>query len=42
MEMLAQDPELRQGFGERGREIVREGFTQDVLVGEFQKTIRFK
>jgi glycosyltransferase involved in cell wall biosynthesis len=39
IEMLAQDPELRQRFGKRGREIVSEGFTQEVLASEFQRAI---
>ena len=39
IETLAADPEVRERFGNRGRAIVREGFTQDVLVREFEKAI---
>lgn len=39
---LAQDSELRQRFGERGHELVKEDFTQEVLVNEFEKAISTK
>ena len=39
IETLATDPELRKQFGTRGRAIVKEGFTQDMLVSEFEKAI---
>ena len=39
IETLAKDSELRQQFGEHGREIVREEFTQEVLVKEFKRAI---
>lgn len=37
IETLARDSALRQQFGERGREIVKEGFTQAALVNEFER-----
>lgn len=36
---LTSDPELREQFGIRGRSIVEERFTQDVLVREFERAI---
>lgn len=39
IERLRTDPDLRQQFGDRGREIVVESFTQEVLAREFEKAI---
>lgn len=39
LQELAADPELREQFGNRGREIVEEQFTRDVLVTEFETAI---
>lgn len=39
IEKLASDPQLRERFGKRGREIVAASFTQDVLVEEFERAI---
>lgn len=39
IETLAQGPALRQKFGERGREIVKKDFTQEVLVKQFERAI---
>lgn len=39
IETLAEDPEHRRRFGERGREIVKNGFTRKVLVREFKSAI---
>ncbi len=36
---LAGDPAKRQQFGQRGREIVKRSYTQEVLVSEFEKSI---
>ena len=36
---LAEDPERRHRFGERGREIVKDGFTRKILVDEFEAAI---
>ncbi|MCU4926475.1 glycosyltransferase family 4 protein [Halobacteria archaeon AArc-dxtr1] len=40
IETLAADPDLRTQFGERGRSIVAESFTQEVLVAEFENAIQ--
>jgi glycosyltransferase involved in cell wall biosynthesis len=39
IERLRTNPGLRQRFGDHGREIVGESFTQDVLVREFERAI---
>jgi glycosyltransferase involved in cell wall biosynthesis len=39
IERLRTDPDLRQQLGDRGREIVAESFTQEVLVREFERAI---
>jgi len=38
--ILVDGPELRQQFGEQGHEMVRQNFTQGVLINEFEDTIR--
>ncbi len=40
IQTLVEDPELRQQFGEEGREIVGQKFTQKVLVDEFKRAIQ--
>jgi glycosyltransferase involved in cell wall biosynthesis len=39
LEQLASDPELRQQFGERAREMIAESFTKETLKREFEKAI---
>ena len=40
IKVLAADPERRRQFGERGREIVENGFTQEILIHEFENSVR--
>jgi len=40
IETLAQDTELRRRFGEYGKNTVKQGFTQETLVNEFERAIK--
>lgn len=40
VEKLAQNMDLRQRYGERARKVVKEKFTQDILVAEFERAIK--